>query len=190
MNDTELDALAGEYVLGTLEDDERRDFEHRLKGDAQLRGLVDAWSDRFSGLAAVSAPLSPPTDVWERVASALDGPLLPGTTTVRKAEGEWLQLAPGCECKTLFVDRDRGYKNLLLRMAPGATLPAHDHAKEEECMVLEGEMIIGDARFQTGDFHIAHPGTRHPPVRSELGALVYIRAELSDPVHENSTTSG
>ena len=44
-------------------------------------------------------------------------------------------LHPGVETKTLVVDRDSGLLTMLLRMAPGAKLPDHEH-------VLVGREIV------------------------------------------------
>ena len=46
LNDEELQRLASEYVLGTLESGERAEVEQRLPRDALLRDAVDAWERR------------------------------------------------------------------------------------------------------------------------------------------------
>jgi quercetin dioxygenase-like cupin family protein len=33
---------------------------------------------------------------------------------------------------------------------PGASLPAHDHPADEECLVLEGEVMLGDIVGRAG----------------------------------------
>jgi anti-sigma-K factor RskA len=50
----ELDALAGEYVLGTLGADERRAAEARLAADAAFEAAVAAWEKPSSRRAACS----------------------------------------------------------------------------------------------------------------------------------------
>ncbi len=53
-------ALAGEYALGLLEDDELRAFEARLGAEPRLRDLVARWSeDLAEGLDGVP-PVAPP----------------------------------------------------------------------------------------------------------------------------------
>ena len=43
----ELDALAGEYVLGTLDAPQRRAIEQRLRHDGQLQAAVGRWEARL-----------------------------------------------------------------------------------------------------------------------------------------------
>jgi anti-sigma-K factor RskA len=69
----EIDALAGEYVLGTLEADERRAAEARLASDRDFRAAVAAWESRLQPLADGAAPLDPPHGLLERILGRLDG---------------------------------------------------------------------------------------------------------------------
>ena len=47
----EIDALAGQYVLGTLDADERRAADARLVSDTAFRAAVAAWQSRLQPLA-------------------------------------------------------------------------------------------------------------------------------------------
>jgi quercetin dioxygenase-like cupin family protein len=47
----------------------------------------------------------------------------------------------GCEVKPLYVDIKTGQATLLIRMAPGATLPDHEHALLEQTYMLEGRLV-------------------------------------------------
>lgn len=51
MNDEEIDNIAGEYVLGTLSYEERRDFELKLQGDPSLQAVVRAWEEKLAPLS-------------------------------------------------------------------------------------------------------------------------------------------
>ena len=46
----------------------------------------------------------------------------------------------GCEMKPLYVDKETGVLTVLLRMAPGATLPDHEHVFVEQTYMLEGRL--------------------------------------------------
>ena len=61
------DVLAGEYVLGVLEGEERATFEHRLARDRELQAMVAAWRTRFAPLDATAAPVAPPAELWNRI---------------------------------------------------------------------------------------------------------------------------
>jgi len=54
--------------------------------------------------------------------------------TVRSSDGTWLPLTADVSYKIL--DDDGAMQSLLLRLGPGATVPAHDHADDEVCLVL------------------------------------------------------
>lgn len=94
--------------------------------------------------------------------------------TLRAQEGHWQRLAPGVEMKRLFED-DRSHA-FLIRLEPGAVLPSHPHAVDEECLVLEGEIHLGDLHFRAGDYHVARAGSTHGLVTSPGGGVMYLRS--------------
>jgi quercetin dioxygenase-like cupin family protein len=101
-----------------------------------------------------------------------------GTFTVRASGGQWLSIAPGIEIKILRIDRQLNNQTALFRLQPGAQIVSHRHTQEEECMVLEGEVFLGDYRLGAGDMHVALPGAVHPPIRAPRGAVLCIRSEI------------
>jgi anti-sigma factor ChrR (cupin superfamily) len=95
------------------------------------------------------------------------------TITIRAQSGVWTELVPGVRMKRLH--RDGVARSYLLRLEPGAALPEHRHEGDEECIVLEGEVFLGDVRVAAGDFHVARGGTTHAKLSSANGALLFIR---------------
>lgn len=65
------DALAAQYVAGTLRGRARRRFEALLGAHANLRAAVRRWQDRLMPLTAVLAPQTPPLRVWQGVERTL-----------------------------------------------------------------------------------------------------------------------
>lgn len=65
------DALAAQYVAGTLRGRARRRFEALLGAHAGLRGAVRRWQDRLMPLTAVLAAQTPPLRVWQGVERTL-----------------------------------------------------------------------------------------------------------------------
>ena len=61
------DLLAAEYVLGSLEGDERREAERLLASDPAFARSVAAWQQRLTPLAAQVPPAAPPAELWERI---------------------------------------------------------------------------------------------------------------------------
>lgn len=94
--------------------------------------------------------------------------------TVRASEDEWETLAPGVQRKVLWATASS--LSCLLRLAPGAVLPPHLHAMDEECLVLEGTVRIGAGLvLHAGDFHVGRRGSMHDATTTETGALAYLR---------------
>ena len=61
---------------------------------------------------------------------------------VRPQDMEWQKTRfPGCEAKTLLFDRATGLMTALMRFAPGAVLPDHEHVNIEQTYVLEGHLV-------------------------------------------------
>ena len=61
---------------------------------------------------------------------------------VRPQNMEWQKTRfPGCEAKTLLFDRSTGLMTALMRFAPGAVLPDHEHVNIEQTYVLEGKLV-------------------------------------------------
>jgi anti-sigma-K factor RskA len=66
-------ALASEYVLGTLQGRVRRRFERVLKEDPALRRLVSEWQDRLQPLNDAVQPVRPPERVWRKIERRIVG---------------------------------------------------------------------------------------------------------------------
>ena len=177
-DETELDA--GEYVLGTLDPEERRRFARNLDGNAELKRLTEAWERRLEPLSEALDPVAPPEDLWSRIEAGLDQPASDAAfgQTIRAGEGEWQALFEGVEKKILLREAGTGFESYLLRMAPGSRLPSHGHKLTEECLVLEGDLWMGDLHLSAGDFHSVTPDEIHPEVFSRGGALLYLRGEI------------
>ena len=60
----------------------------------------------------------------------------------------------------------------------GDTSKLDAHADDEECLVLEGEVSVGDLRLRAGDFHVAARGSQHPRLESRPGALLLLSHAL------------
>jgi quercetin dioxygenase-like cupin family protein len=95
--------------------------------------------------------------------------------TVRANDGEWVKIAPLAHVKVLHDDGRR--RSCLLRLAPGARVPAHGHAADETCIVLEGSAALGDVEVHAGDFHLAAAGSVHGEITSRTGALLFLSAD-------------
>lgn len=68
-----LDALAAEYVIGTLRGAPRRRFERLLHESADARAAVSHWEGLLGGLVSVLPEVPPPDRVWHRIEAGFEG---------------------------------------------------------------------------------------------------------------------
>jgi anti-sigma-K factor RskA len=64
-------ALAAEYALGTLDADERAQVEAMMSVDPDFIAVVQAWEFRLGVLNQMVGSVEPPTDLWERIRTAI-----------------------------------------------------------------------------------------------------------------------
>jgi anti-sigma factor ChrR (cupin superfamily) len=98
--------------------------------------------------------------------------------TVQAAAGDWCPFGRGVQIKVLH--EAAGVMSYLLRLQAGARLPAHRHPIDEECVVLEGEVQIGELRIAAGGFHLGRQDRLHDQLRSDAGALIFLRGATPD----------
>jgi quercetin dioxygenase-like cupin family protein len=120
----------------------------------------------------------------ERLAARLWADQPEDTRTVRGNSVNWFSPIPNVWVKVLRQDVESNIQTMLLRIHPGGIVPAHEHTKEEECLVLEGELLIGDHLLSAGDLHIANAGAIHGDITTRTGALVMVRSEIPPPASD------
>jgi anti-sigma factor ChrR (cupin superfamily) len=100
----------------------------------------------------------------------------------RASEASWESTAvAGVTIRTLFVDDANNHFTALVRMAPGTSYPRHIHSGPEECLVLEGDLRVGeDVIMHVGDYQRAPTGSCHGVQSTEQGCLLLITSSLTD----------
>ncbi|WP_020655162.1 anti-sigma factor [Massilia niastensis] len=85
--------LAGEYVLGTLSAERRREVEQALRDDAALRAAVQYWEERLLPLTSLAEPVAPSAGLWARIEHSLAPPAPLGEAgQAAQAAGWWNRL--------------------------------------------------------------------------------------------------
>src|SRR5271165_5800038 len=108
---------------------------------------------------------------------------------VRVSELEWKPTRfAGCEVKTLLFDRATGLVTALMRFAPGAVLPDHEHVKIEQTYVLEGKLVDKEGpaaglEVTAGEFVWRESGSRHVACTPE-GGLMLAMFQIPNKFHE------
>lgn len=90
----------------------------------------------------------------------------------------WQPLRQGVAIKPLHVVGER--IAMLVRFEPGARVPAHPHGMGEACLMLAGDLFLGDVLLREGEFQFAPAGTAHGELFSDVGCLLYFSGAI-DP---------
>ncbi len=73
VSNDELNALAAEYVLGTLDYEERKGASALLEVDPAFRGIVRIWERRFGDLHLMVESVEPDPQLWVRIKPKMAG---------------------------------------------------------------------------------------------------------------------
>jgi anti-sigma factor ChrR (cupin superfamily) len=196
--------LAAVCAAGALSHDELVKFEaHLAAGCAACTAEFAQLGPVVAALARVITPVTPDPATREKLlwrvaahgetaggASPMRGPVLQETmheahrtalVIKRASEAAWESIAiPGIHLRTLFVDDHNNHFTALVRMAPGTSYPRHIHRGPEECLVLEGDLRVGNTVLHAGDYQRAPTGTEHGVQSTEQGCLLLITSSLTD----------
>lgn len=91
----------------------------------------------------------------------------------------------GVEQKTLLFDRESGVVTSLLRFAPGAKLPDHEHVLTEQTYVLEGSLVCGEGECKAGEFVWRPAGSRHEAWAGPQGGLMLAMFQIPNKFFES-----
>ncbi len=202
---TEYTEMLGAYALGALDEPEQKAVPDLLSS-----GTMAEWARVITGMAYSLAQVTPPPSLKDRVLAAIVAdaaseaanriaqpaapqpnvqvwknwtapPSQPELYLQRAQEGKWEATAvPGVEVKKLFVDQNRSYATMLVRMAAGTSYPSHRHAGFEECYVLDGDLHVGETVLHAGDYQRAEGGSTHGIQSTASGCLLFIVSSLED----------
>jgi anti-sigma factor ChrR (cupin superfamily) len=90
----------------------------------------------------------------------------------------------GVEAKTLLVDRETGVVTSLMKFAPGARLPDHEHMLIEQTYVLEGSLVCGEGECKAGEFVWRPAGSRHEAWAGPQGGLMLAMFQVPNKFFE------
>lgn len=91
----------------------------------------------------------------------------------------WWPSRPGVDVMPLCGDSD--VVSMLVRFGPGGAVPDHHHALDEDCLVLDGDMFLGDILLRPLDYQLAPAGGGHFGEMSDGGVTFFFHGAM-DPV--------
>ncbi len=173
----EIEEQAALFVLGQLP----------ARSASALRALMDAGCTELSRLVdetrivlevvAASQPSRvPPPAVRDRLLAEVSNvPSSRAYVTVNPEELAWEPAGPpGVFKKVLYRESSAALTSMLIRMDPGTVIPAHSHARAEQCLILDGDVQYDGRSYKQGDFLVGLPEHELPELSSLGGNLLFI----------------
>ena len=108
-----IDALAAEYVLGTLEGRARRHFERWRSQEWHVERRVQAWEERLSGLALRLPPMHPSPHVWTQIEKRIGASSAGAAATTKPRAARWQAIAAGVALLAVFVGGFFMYRSMM-----------------------------------------------------------------------------
>lgn len=173
---------AAAFVLGALPADAAAELADRIAASPALREEVESLRAVADEMLLVAEPVEPRATVRERLLASVAAdatvtvpakrPPLPDLLFALEPDAVWKDVAPGLQRRPLARGADA--TSYVLRVAPGATIPAHDHSCVEHLFVLSGSIDVDGTLCHSGDYHRAAQGTHHHAPYSAEGCTVLV----------------
>jgi hypothetical protein len=140
--------------------------------NSTLEAEAEGWARLLAPLAMAMPEIAPPDGLLARIEGAIGQAEadLPQTVEERLEDGKWREIAPKIEVKQLWDD-----KTFLVRCAPGGIYPGTPHLLFEHCLIIQGDMLVGEQTYQVGDYHGVPAHTAHGAFTSRTGLLMLVR---------------
>ena len=171
--DLSLLELAGEFLAGTLPDDALGRFETQLLEDPAAKQAVDLWDRRMAAFVGRNA--SAALHAARKGRSGSTGSAQ-GEAPPEKSPKAWSTLAPGVTGLVLHYDHLVGSMVYIARLEPGARCPTAEEGSPEDCLLVSGDLSLGDVTLRAGDDHHSPTSVIHGGGSTESGAVMLIRA--------------
>jgi hypothetical protein len=184
LNHCEMSELTCAYALQVLPTDEVTEIQKHIASCSNCQSEVESLRPLLNRFVSWPTDVLRPTTSLQtllalRIAEETgEQPVLP--LAPQWSEPEWEQVAPGIECKLLATDTERHRVSMLVRLAPGASYPAHTHAGVEELHLLDGELWIDERKLFPGDYNYGAPGAGDERVWSETGCTCVLVTSTKD----------
>ena len=99
----QVEYLAAEYVLGTLQGAARRRFDGLITDRADVRFAVWRWERHLNEIAVGIEPRRPPQHVWKNISRRIDLPQPAKPTWLARWRGLWLALPTAAAAAWLAI---------------------------------------------------------------------------------------
>jgi anti-sigma factor ChrR (cupin superfamily) len=189
--------LAALYAAGALAAEELARFEaHLAAGCAECEAELARLGPALAALVVAAEPIAPDPGTKDTLLRRIEAASAPsplrgsfqggaeapdGVVINRATDAVWKDSdIEGIRIRMLHIDPARNQFTAVVRMEAGRSYPRHLHNGPEECLVLEGELAVGDILMRAGDYQRMPAGSCHGVQRTEGGCLLLIISSLTD----------
>ena len=132
--DEDTDLLAAEFVLGTLDSEERANAQSQLRSDHALIAMVRIWERRFGELHLMVEPVEPDPKIFDRIKAklAISPPSEPAAAAGQPAETTASPEAPKAADVHAGVEAPTPDEELPKALMNGETSKAEEAAAQAE----------------------------------------------------------
>jgi ChrR Cupin-like domain len=107
----------------------------------------------------------------------------PGQVRVAPAAQGWQPLRDGVQICPLHAAR--GAISLLARFDAGGRVPSHPHQVDEQCLMVEGDLFLGDVLLREGGFQFAPSGSAHGDLFADAPCLLFFHGAIDAAAIDN-----
>lgn len=145
-----------------------------VRGSCTIDGLPLAALDHHRRAATAAEPLVT-SEQGATIYLRNSGKEATPAATARERDALWEDYAPGIRRRVLW--QADGAVAYIALAACGAAVPSHGHHRDEESLMLVGDLFLGDILIREGDFQLAPAGLVHDTVQAGSDCMVYIRGD-------------
>lgn len=182
--------LAPLYSLDLLSEEEKIWVEQQVFNCPELAEELEFYQSTVAVIPYSVPSLSIASELKNRLFDRLEldlpqnNPVVKKITTnyqsVRSQDLDWQpHSTPGVTIAIVHLDQVKREMVGFLRAEPGVNYPLHRHAAQEEILMLEGDLIIGDEVYGAGDYIRSDPGSSHAPYTTS-GCQFFFHTSMDD----------
>lgn len=157
-----------------LDDIELNQFDYHVSPVGSRHGRIHSKQGALAYLRGSS--IGQPLTMFKEVLGGLLPKNHKESESIYNNDEGWVEVQDGLYQKDLWTDGTVASR--FLRIAADARIAGHSHPLEEECMMLSGDIFLGDILLQEGDYHLAPAGSEHLEITSDTGALLFVRGAV------------
>lgn len=191
----ELETLAGEYVLGVMEADERKQFEKLAAGLVDASQAQLKWENRLAGLNENYIEQAPPIEIKSRI----DQRLFENNTVQSVKSGLWhnlafwrgLGLTGTLAALAVGIFASQTFNQLTLKNSELASVIEQKSKSESDIKIYENELASRNLQLDEAEKKLAGQTKQLSALKTQLAAtaeeltnadnlLANARAELSE----------